>query len=116
MISPASSQNTRNHFKIVILGGGTAGLSVASRLKRTLPAKDFDVAIVEPSSTHDYQPLWTLVGGGVCKKEESRRQEVNYIPAGAAWIKEKVATIQPDTNTIVTDSGKSITYDYLIGH
>ena len=114
MISPASSQNTRNHFKIVILGGGTAGLSVASRLKRTLPAKDFDVAIVEPSSTHDYQPLWTLVGGGVCKKEESRRQEVNYIPAGAAWIKEKVATIQPDTNTIVTDSGKSITYDYLI--
>ena len=114
MISPASSQNTRNHFKIVILGGGTAGLSVASRLKRTLPAKDFDVAIVEPSSTHDYQPLWTLVGGGVCKKEESRRQEVNYIPAGAAWIKEKVSTIQPDTNTIVTDSGKSITYDYLI--
>ena len=114
MISPASSQNTRNHFKIVIRGGGTAGLSVASRLKRTLPAKDFDVAIVEPSSTHDYQPLWTLVGGGVCKKEESRRQEVNYIPAGAAWIKEKVATIQPDTNTIVTDSGKSITYDYLI--
>lgn len=114
MISPASSQNTRNHFKIVILGGGTAGLSVASRLKRTLPAKDFDVAIVEPSSTHDYQPLWTLVGGGVCKKEESRRQEVNYIPAGAAWIKEKVATIQPDSNTIVTDSGKSITYDYLI--
>jgi sulfide:quinone oxidoreductase len=114
MISPASSQNTRNHFKIVILGGGTAGLSVASRLKRTLPAKDFDVAIIEPSSTHDYQPLWTLVGGGVCKKEESRRQEANYIPAGAAWIKEKVASIQPDTNTIVTDSGKSITYDYLI--
>lgn len=114
MTSPASPQNTRNHYKIVILGGGTAGLSVASRLKRTLPSKDFDVAILEPSSTHDYQPLWTLVGGGVCKKEESRRQEAKYIPTGATWIKEKVVSIQPGSNIIVTDSGKSISYDYLV--
>lgn len=114
MPSPTPADKIRNHYKIVILGGGTAGLSVASRLKRTLAPKDFDVAIIEPSATHDYQPLWTLVGGGVCKKEESRRQEANYIPAGADWVQDKVASIEPDKNTIVTASGKAITYDYLV--
>lgn len=114
MPSPTPAEKIRNHYKIVILGGGTAGLSVASRLKRTLASKDFDVAIIEPAATHDYQPLWTLVGGGVCKKEESRRAEADYIPAGADWVQEKVAAIQPDQNTIVTSSGRSITYDYLV--
>ena len=53
---------------VVIVGGGTGGISVAARLRLARP--DLDVAIVEPSEFHDYQPLWTLVGGGVFEKED----------------------------------------------
>jgi sulfide:quinone oxidoreductase len=46
--------------EILIIGGGTAGITVAARLLR----KGYrDVAVIEPSNTHYYQPLWTLVGG-----------------------------------------------------
>lgn len=44
--------------QILIVGGGTAGITVAARMLR----KGYtDVAVIEPSSKHYYQPLWTLV-------------------------------------------------------
>jgi sulfide:quinone oxidoreductase len=94
--------------KIVIVGGGTAGLSVAARLN------GFDVTIIEPSEKHYYQPLWTLVGGGIVPKEVTERNEKDYIPNGANWVKEKVAEFLPDENAVKTESGKKIEYDFLI--
>jgi len=114
MITPTSPQASKDHYRIVILGGGAAGITIAARLKKALPKADYDVAIVEPSATHDYQPLWTLVGGGVCRKEITRRAESRYIPAGAKWIQDKAVEIRGAENRVVTGSGQSIGYDYLV--
>lgn len=38
---------TTAHHKVVIVGGGTAGISVAARLVRDVD----DVAVIEPSAT-----------------------------------------------------------------
>jgi sulfide:quinone oxidoreductase len=100
------------HHRIVIVGGGSAGLTVAARLFRAL--KQPDVAIIEPSEEHYYQPLWTLVGGDVFKKEASRRAEKDYIPRGATWIKERVIELCPDETKVRTDTGRTIAYDYLV--
>lgn len=108
------SNQIRDHYKILILGGGSAGISVAARLRKKLSSKDFDLAIVEPSATHDYQPLWTLVGAGVCKKEETRRKEAPFIPSGATWIQDRVERIDGSSNAITLASGKRVTYDYLV--
>jgi sulfide:quinone oxidoreductase len=56
---------------VVVVGGGAAGLSVSHQLRRAM--KGLDVAIVEPSSKHYYQPGWTMVGGGVINKRETER-------------------------------------------
>ncbi len=100
------------HYRIVIVGGGSAGISVAARLSRAL--KQSDIAIIEPSSVHYYQPLWTLVGGGVFKKEATKRSERSLIPRGATWIRESVAELCPQENNVVTDKGRTIEYDYLV--
>ena len=72
------------------------------------------MGIIEPSSKHYYQPIWTLVGGGVFPKEISERDEVDYIPTGAAWIQDKVVTFDPENNSVSTESSGDISYDYLV--
>ena len=49
--------------QVIIVGGGNAGISVAAQLLRK--DKRLDIAIIEPSEKHYYQPAWTLVGAGV---------------------------------------------------
>jgi sulfide:quinone oxidoreductase len=102
---------TRKH-EILIIGGGTAGLSVAARLRNSSPAPD--VALIEPSTKHYYQPLWTLVGAGVFPKQVTEREEADYIPSGVTWIRDKVASFDPDNNTITTASGELIAYEQLV--
>jgi len=101
------------HHQIVIVGGGTAGIMVASRLMRGWGRKP-DVAIVEPSAQHFYQPLWTLVGGGVARKEATRRPERSVIPRGVTWIRDGVAEFMPNQNAVRTREGLLVTYDWLV--
>jgi sulfide:quinone oxidoreductase len=107
-----SASAFKDHYQVLILGGGTAGITVAAQLRRKL--KTYDVAIVEPSTKHYYQPLWTLVGAGVFLKEQSEREESAFIPPGADWIQEHVAEFHPDENYIVTRQGRKIGYDFLV--
>jgi sulfide:quinone oxidoreductase len=101
-----------NKHQIVIIGGGTAGITVAARLRRA--DNTLDVAIIEPSSKHHYQPLWTLVGAGVVKKETTEHQEARYIPPGVKWLKDYVEVVDPDTNTLTLRNGDTVAYDYLV--
>lgn len=101
---------TKTH-EVLIVGGGTAGLSVAARLRNAGVA---DVAIIEPSDKHYYQPLWTLVGAGIFDKQVTERDEADYIPAGATWIRDKVASFDPDNNAVTLQSGETVGYQWLI--
>ncbi len=101
---------TTAHHRVVIVGGGAAGISVAARLKREVD----DIAIIEPSDKHHYQPLWTLVGGGVAKREDTERDEASVIPKGVEWIKDAASGFDPDNNTVETAGGKTIGYDALV--
>ncbi len=99
------------HHKILIIGGGNAGISVAARLRR---AEQDDVAIIEPSDTHYYQPLWTLVGGGCAPAQETARPQAKVMPKGVHWIKERATDIDPDNQTVSLGAGRLIGYDYLV--
>jgi sulfide:quinone oxidoreductase len=102
----------QSHHKIVIVGGGTGGITVAARLCRALKAAD--VAIIEPSEQHYYQPLWTLVGGGAATRESTMRPEADQIPRGATWIRDAVHEFLPEQHLVTTVGGRSIQYDFLI--
>lgn len=104
----------KNHYKVVIVGGGTAGITVAARLLRQSNTFKNEIAIFDPADVHYYQPLWTLVGAGVSKKETSARSMESVIPDGAVWIKEGIKTFNPDQNEVNTTKDKSFTYDYLV--
>lgn len=102
----------KNLYDIVIVGGGTAGITVAAHLLNSSPS--LNVAIIEPSDKHYYQPIWTLVGAGVFPKETSEREQADFIPEGAKWIQDSVVSFDPDNNAISTKKKKKIKYKYLI--
>jgi sulfide:quinone oxidoreductase len=107
----SQAEATLRHFRVLIVGGGCAGITVAAQLtNRGITG----IAIVEPSTKHYYQPLWTLVGGGVVPPQKSEREESGLIPRGVEWIRERVATFDPDINEITLLSGERIRYDYLV--
>ncbi|MGF1510047.1 MAG: FAD-dependent oxidoreductase [Myxococcota bacterium] len=100
------------HHEIVIIGGGTAGISVASRLLES-PAKP-DVAVIDPALMHFYQPLWTLVGGGVFEREESAREMCDIMPTEANWITKKVTGFDPGTTRVELEDGSTVSYEILV--
>ena len=104
--------SNKTHHQIVVVGGGAAGLSIAARLLRAGGIQD--VAIIEPSDKHYYQPLWTLVGGGVARREDSVRPMAGLIPKGAHWIQDAASEFFPEENRLTTRDGKDISYDYLV--
>lgn len=97
--------------KVVVVGGGTAGIGVAAML-RNEGIKN--VTIIEPSSTHYYQPLWTLVGGGVKRAEDSARPMKDVIPRGTQWMTARVKSFAPQDNQVTTEDGSKVEYDYLV--
>lgn len=98
--------------QIVIIGGGNAGISVAAQLLK----KDsrLDIAIIDPTDKHYYQPAWTMVGGGFYDINDTVRNESEVMPEGVNWIKEAVVSFQPEQNAISLQSGIDVHYDYLI--
>lgn len=98
--------------QIVIVGGGAAGITVASQLLSQ--RKKLDIAIIEPSDKHYYQPGWTLVGGGVFNIEQTTRNEKDCLPDKTTWIQDYAETLDPDNNVVVTRNGTRVKYDYLV--
>jgi sulfide:quinone oxidoreductase len=100
------------HHQILIVGGGSAGISVAASLRKKL--KHTDIAIIDPAKDHFYQPLWTLAGVGVVEKEETHRRMEDVIPDDVVFIHDAVEGFQPDEKLIVTRNGELFSYEYLV--
>jgi sulfide:quinone oxidoreductase len=98
--------------KIVIVGAGAAGITVAAQLMNKL--SNPDVTIIAPNDIHLYQPGQTLVAAGVWKQSDLGAKTADYIPSGVKWEKTKVNEYDADNNSVKCDNGKTIKYDYLI--
>ena len=101
-----------SHHNIIIIGGGTAGTTVAARLARA--GLGSNVAIIEPSVDHYYQPLWTLVGAGLFKLSDTRKNTKDYIPPGVTWIKDAVTAVSGEKKSIEMKSGRTVTCDWMV--
>jgi sulfide:quinone oxidoreductase len=99
--------------KIVIVGGGLAGMSTAARL--TLNLKNPDITVIEPEKLSvSYQPGQTLIGAGIWDESDIAYNRDDFVPDGVKLIEDKVIGFTPQKNFVTTAKGQKVEYDYLI--
>lgn len=61
----ATSIPAKAHHRVVIVGAGTAGVTAAAQLQRSVGLEKKDIAILDPAQTHHYQvrlSSWLYLG------------------------------------------------------
>ena len=99
-------------YDVVIVGGGAAGIAVASSLKAR--RSGLDIAVIDPAGTHYYQPGWTMVGGGVFDAETTAKTMGSLIPKSVHWLKSAVAAFEPKDNAVILDGCRVVKYKRLV--
>ncbi|KAL1947776.1 hypothetical protein VTO73DRAFT_13500 [Trametes versicolor] len=115
----ASTAADKDKFKVVVVGAGSGGLTVANQIYNRFKSagkalNKGDIAILDAAEYHYYQPGWTLVGAGLKAKDETRRRLDSLIPSHLAHIPENVTTFEPKSSSVTTASGRKITYENLV--
>ncbi|KHN88206.1 Sulfide:quinone oxidoreductase, mitochondrial [Toxocara canis] len=100
------------HYRIVVMGGGTAGVALSNRFKNLVPKGQ--MAIIEPNSDHYYQGGFTLVSGGLKTITSCVKPTRVVIHPNSVWIQKSVAELHPKGNSVILDDGSEIKYDVLM--
>jgi sulfide:quinone oxidoreductase len=102
---------SRADRRIVVIGGGNAGLSIAGRLQRRHRG---EIIVIEPRTSHVYAPLQSHIAGGAARVSEATRPQSRVTPKGVRWVQDTVTTVAPERSVVVLASGVTIGYDDLI--
>ena len=98
--------------KIVIVGAGAGGIMAMARLRRAL--NNPDITIIAPNEIHLYQPGQVFMAAGEYTFDDIKKENKDLIPDDVKWIKDEVATFEPDNNRVITRGGETVEYDYLV--
>ncbi len=108
---PAVVAKSEARARVVIVGAGAAGLSIASRVARQMP--NSTITIFDARREHYFQPGWTLVGAGWWKPSQTVEANKRYIPSGVKWVEQNIIEFNPDANAVTDTSGQKHSYDWL---
>lgn len=98
--------------RIVIAGGGAAGLAAAARLAQMVSGAT--ITVVDRRKEHYYQPGFTLVAAGLKPVGYVTSTTAEYLPGGITLVEERVAEFDPEGNKVVTEGGQVLPYDFLV--
>jgi sulfide:quinone oxidoreductase len=105
---PASHKRAR----IAVVGGGTAGMIAAARVRRAAP--NAQIVLIAPNDIHLYQSGQLFVAAGLAKSAENMRKTTELLPDGVTWIKDKGSAFNPHKNSVETEKNGEIAYDLLV--
>jgi sulfide:quinone oxidoreductase len=107
-----SASKSDKQSKILVVGGGAGGIMALARLHRALP--NADITIIAPNEIHLYQPGQVFMGAGLYTLDDIVKDNKDFIPDDVNWIKDEVASFDPDNNKVTTRAGEEVPYDFMV--
>ena len=99
---------------ILILGAGTGGTMVANKLAGELPAKQWQITIVDKDPRHFYQPGFLFIPFGIYTAKDVVKPKVNTLPKSVNYLVADINIIDAEAKTVSLSDGKLLSYDYLV--
>ena len=100
------------HYEILILGGGTAGLTVASQLADRIGGRH--LAIVEPRRPTTTSRCGHSSAAASSRAKIPRARRADLIPDEVTWIRDAATSVDPENRSVVTSASGTLTYDFLV--
>ena len=108
----APNAKSEKDAKILVVGAGAGGIMALARLRNTLP--NATITIIAPNEKHIYQPGQVFVAAGLFTFDDIVKNNKDFIPDDVHWIKDEVASFDPDNNKVTTRSGQEVEYDAMV--
>jgi len=108
----AGSAKSDKKAKLLVVGGGAGGIMALARLRSALP--NADITIIAPNEKHLYQPGQIFMAAGLYTLDDIVKDNKDFIADDVTWIKDEVASFDPDNNKVTTRAGEEVSYDYMV--
>jgi sulfide:quinone oxidoreductase len=99
---------------LVIIGGGTAGTIMANRMSRSLSSKEWDVIVIDPETTHLYQPGLLFLPFGARDENKIVRPRKKTLGKRVSWRQVGVDTLDHADKRLELTDGTTLHYDLLV--
>ena len=112
LISVATGPDNGRRPRVLVLGGGFAGIGAAQKLKKS----DVDVVVVDKHDYHTFQPLLYQVATGLLEQPAVGHpiRDLFHDQDNARIHQDQVTSIDLDAREVTFDELKPLTYDYLV--
>ncbi|XP_031837032.1 sulfide quinone oxidoreductase [Nomia melanderi] len=113
LITRNSCRHLHHSCKVLVVGGGTGGCTMAAKFANKFKDPN-KVVVIEPNDIHYYQPMFTLIGGGIRPFEASKKPMKAVLPQNAKWLQENVMSFDPEQNQVTMSNGDTVQYEIMI--
>jgi sulfide:quinone oxidoreductase len=99
--------------KLVILGHGTGGTIIATKMREKLPEREWDITVIDRDWQHHYQPGWIFIPFGIYTKEDCVKPRSKFVPPGVNLVLDEIVGIDPEKRLVKTKQA-TFAYDWLV--
>jgi len=100
--------------RVLILGAGDAGTTVANKLRRRLGIHDWTITIVDRNRAHLCGPVLLALPFGEAGSENLFRHHRKALRRGVSFVLGEAGQVVPHTHHVLLTDGRRIDFDYLV--
>jgi sulfide:quinone oxidoreductase len=87
---------------------------IVNKLRPLLSAEEWEITVVDPATSHLYQPGLLFVPFGRYERDELRKPTRVLLSKGVELVSEPVERVDVDSNQVQLVDGRTIDYDQLV--